>query len=85
MKSKIKFLQNKDFSLILIITRTDLVRYKRPPLSYIVVVSLKEWGGGDNLGGRDKKCHLFRRTLEPIFRADQPLSPWHLQRRADND
>ena len=36
------------------------------------VVSLK---GGDNLGERDKKCHLFHGTLEPISRADQPYSP----------
>lgn len=41
--------------------------------------------GGDNLGERDKRCHLFSGTLQPISRADQPHSPRHLQQLADND
>lgn len=53
-----------------------------PALDVFVV---RVWKGGDNLGGRDKKCHLFHGTLEPISRADQPHSPRHLQQLADND
>ena len=40
-----------------------------PALDVFVV---RVWKGGDNLVERDKKCHLFRGTLEPISRADQP-------------
>ena len=36
------------------------------------VFVVRVWKGGDNLGERDKKCHLFCGTLEPISRADQP-------------
>ena len=48
------------------------LRDLQPSLHDGFVVSLK---GGDNLGERDKKCHLFCGTLEPISRADQPYSP----------